>query len=61
MKLKIAAVLMLVTALGCGSGGNPDGGRIPWKGQGKNGDVKALMAQARKDNQNIMLFFSSEG
>jgi len=38
-----------------------DGGKIGWKGKEKNADVKALMAQAKKEGKAIMMFFTSEG
>ena len=38
-----------------------DGGKIPWKGKEKDADIKALMAEAKKDGKAIMMFFTSEG
>ena len=38
-----------------------DGGKIPWKGKGKSDDVKAIMADAKKNGKAIMMFFTSEG
>ena len=38
-----------------------DGGKIPWKGKEKDSDVKALMAEAKKEGKAIMMFFTAEG
>ena len=38
-----------------------DGGKIPWKGKGKSDDVKAIMADAKKNGMAIMMFFTAEG
>jgi roadblock/LC7 domain-containing protein len=36
-----------------------DGGKLAWKG--KTEDPKAAMAEAKKANKAMMLFFTSEG
>jgi hypothetical protein len=36
-----------------------DGGRIPWSG--KSGDPKAAMADAKRQNRPMLLFFTSVG
>ena len=60
MKARIGWTLALVAALACGAEAQ-DGGKIPWKGKEKKDDVKALMAQAKKEGKAIMMFFTSEG
>jgi hypothetical protein len=60
MKLSIGWALALAAGL-CGTAAAQDGGKIPWKGKGKDDDVKALMAQAQKEGKAMMMFFTSEG
>ena len=36
-----------------------DGGKIPWSG--KSGDPKAAMAEAKRQNRPMLLFFTSVG
>jgi hypothetical protein len=60
MKLKIGMIMALVAGLPGGVQAQ-DGGKIGWKGKEKDDDVKALMAQAKKDGRAIMMFFTSEG
>lgn len=38
-----------------------DGGKIPWKGKEKDADLKAVMAEAKKEGKAMLLFFTSEG
>jgi hypothetical protein len=37
-----------------------DGGKLAWKGKGSE-DPKAAMAEAKRANKAMMLFFTSEG
>ena len=37
-----------------------DGGKLAWKGKGKE-DPKAAMAEAKRQGKPLMLFFTSEG
>lgn len=58
MRMRFVAAAALLAAA-CGSAGAQDGGKIAWKGKGE--DVKAVMAQAKKDGKAMMMFFTSEG
>jgi len=60
MKFKMGLGLALAVGI-CGTLAAQDGGKIPWKGKAKGEDVKALMADAKKDGKAIMMFFTSEG
>lgn len=57
MKLGIVAALALAASV------SPlqDGGKIPWKGKEKDADLKAIMAEAKKDGKAMLMFFTSEG
>lgn len=60
MKTRLAIPLTMALAFGCLAEAQ-DGGKIPWKGKGAHDDVKALMADAKKEGKAIMMFFTSEG
>ena len=57
MKLEIVAAVAFAACLSPAQ----DGGKIPWKGKEKDADVKALMAEAKKDGKAMLMFFTSEG
>jgi hypothetical protein len=62
MKMRVALTLALAAGLGLALAVRAqDGGKIAWKGKEKNADIKALMAQAKKEGKAIMMFFTSEG
>jgi ABC-type sugar transport system substrate-binding protein len=52
---------LAVFAGACGSAAAQDGGKIGWKGKGKDDDVKTIMADAKKAGKPMMMFFTSEG
>jgi len=58
--VKTGLALMVMAGL-CGSAAAQDGGKIGWKGKGKDDDVKTIMADAKKAGKPMMLFFTSEG
>lgn len=60
MKLRIGWALALCAGIAARAEAQ-DGGKIPWQGKEKDADVKALMAEARKEGKAIMLFFTTEG
>ena len=60
MKIHFGLALALAAGL-CGRVEAQDGGKIPWKGKGKDDDIKALMAEAKKEGKAMMFFFTSEG
>ena len=51
--------LALLTALAPAAAAQ-DGGKLDWKGKGKE-DPKAAMADAKRQGKAMMLFFTSEG
>jgi hypothetical protein len=59
--LKTARIIpwagLLLFALGLRA---QDGGKLEWKGKGKE-DPKAAMADAKRHGRAMMLFFTSEG
>ncbi len=59
MKFKTGWALALVAALS-GTLAAQDGGKIPWKGKDSD-DLKAIMAEAKKQDKAMMMFFTSEG
>ena len=60
MMSRTVMTLALFAGLSCAAEAQ-DGGKIGWKGKAKGEDVKALMAQAKKEGKGIMMFFTSEG
>ena len=59
MRMTTGWTVALVAAW-CGTVAAQDGGKIPWKGKG-NEDLKAIMADAKKADKAMMMFFTSEG
>lgn len=51
-------ILLALLALSA-SAAAQDGGKIPWSG--KSGDPKAAMADAKRQNRPMLLFFTSVG
>jgi hypothetical protein len=51
----VAALAMIA-----GTASSQDGGKIAWKGKGKD-DLKAVLAEAQKEGKAMMMFFTSEG
>jgi hypothetical protein len=51
--------ICLVTVLALLAPAAQDGGKLDWKG--KTGDIKAAMADAKRDNRPMLLFFTSAG
>ena len=60
MRLRMALAVAFAVGV-CAAAEAQDGGKIPWKGKEKDSDVKALMAEAKKEGKAIMMFFTSEG
>jgi hypothetical protein len=60
MNMRLAWTLAIAVGLAPAAQAQ-DGGKIAWKGKEKNADLKALMAQAKKEGKAIMMFFTSEG
>jgi hypothetical protein len=60
MNLRIGSTFTMALVIGCLAEAQ-DGGKIPWKGKGAGDDVKAIMAEAKKEGKAIMMFFTSEG
>jgi hypothetical protein len=58
--VRILAALVVFLGAACGAQAQ-DGGKIPWKGKGKDDDVKAILADAKKNGKAVMMFFTSEG
>lgn len=56
---KLVAAALLI---GCAGGASAqDGGKVEWRGKGKNDDIQAIMADAKKAGKPMMLFFTSDG
>ena len=58
--MKLGIITATAFAL-CLSAPVQDGGKIPWKGKEKDADLKAIMAEAKKDGKAMLMFFTSEG
>jgi hypothetical protein len=58
--MKEARLALLVTCLFAATARAQDGGKLEWRGKGKD-DPKAAMADAKRHGRAMMLFFTSEG
>ena len=58
MRTSVWALTMVLGLAGAAAA--QDGGKLDWKGKGKE-DPKAAMAEAKRHGKAMMLFFTSEG
>ena len=57
--MRHSAVAVLILLAIASSASAQDGGKLPWRG--KSDDPKAAMAEAKRQNRPMMLFFTSVG